>query len=96
MIGSTVERSRIEQIFVDVKENSDTQDERLMGWQLAEFIDKLYRKKRVLVSSDFRSAMRKSSVLEIFKELALVRCIQDHQHATSFRKGLGKTLIDLQ
>jgi hypothetical protein len=32
MIGTTVERSRIEQIFVDVKENSDTQDERLMGW----------------------------------------------------------------
>lgn len=61
-----LDKSKIEQIFVDIKEKE--LDDAFLGVYAADPNDKV-RRKRVLISSDFRTALRKKYIYDVFVEL---------------------------
>lgn len=60
------------------------------------YTDEKIKRKRVLISSDFKSAKKSKQILDVFIELNQSRWLTEQVQCQKLKTFLGKTLTDLR
>lgn len=91
---SSVDKAKVESLFVDVRDKEADEQAFLGVYSGSDGLDKV-RRKRVLISSDYRTALKKKSIFDVYFELNQSHWITEQVPCVAFRRFTTKTLQEL-
>lgn len=91
----SLERVKIEGLFTDVKEKESEYEAPSLNLLVSNEAAEKVRRKRVLISSDFRTAYKVKHVLEVYAELNQNRWCTERVKHLRFRRAIADAVADL-